>query len=636
MSNFRIYNDVLCPDIWDSAQHLRPKIRANLLQIAYDFYEKTDLPSPIIDVYLIGSSANYNWTPDSDVDVHVIIDYSKLQIPPDPAFEVVKTAGAQWNSEHNIFIKGHEVEMNIQNSAEQKPHVTGIYSLIKDQWIRTPVKTPFQLDKQVLKVQYEAMKNYVATTIASGDREKMKSAKKYLDTYRQYGLDTYGELSYENIIYKMLRARGHIKQLKDSIIQVYDAEFTVDEVGERDIKQIHPYLSASDHETVGNPKFDRSYWDKNNRSTGNFDISRLTLDELKALREKARRMYLSASNNENQWRQEYRDDFKLYSDEIKRRLGYINSPITESPMMSNDGSHAMAGDKPLKQSKVEDVYGNIVVIRQPSNGGFFPEGYTLVYFMDSDEAAESMSKGDIPYLMVPRGTFMGGGSPITDIWKKKFQKPGTEHILGVIEGSSLENTIFIDMITVRPGWKRNHIAKLMIDRLKKSFPKAKLTTSTQTFNGEKFFDKYGTDNPKKVKEGVGSGIPEDDRLKIDNTDGSVRRWQVRSKDAPKTPKFTGEEVIAVPKFDNPQEVNEDMDPSAPSIPPFPPTDQIDPSYHARPDLFPQTVADVIPPDIKKLLSVAERVLDNKSITRPFFEEDYVEDLLGDILASEYP
>src|ERR1019366_6748530 len=50
-------------------------------------------------------------------------------------------------------------------------------------------------------------------------------------------------------------------------------------------------------------------------------------------------------------------------------------------------------------------------------------------------------------------------------------------------------------------------------------------------------------------EGFGSGIPEKDRLKIENTDGSTRRWQVRSKNAPKTPKMTSKIVAAIPKSD---------------------------------------------------------------------------------------
>jgi len=45
----------------------------------------------------------------------------------------------------------------------------------------------------------------------------------------------------------------------------------------------------------------------------------------------------------------------------------------------------------------------------------------------------------------------------------------------------------------------------------------------------------------KVKEGYGAANPEEDRLKIvDN--GNARRWQVRSKDAPKTPCFMNDLV----------------------------------------------------------------------------------------------
>lgn len=394
MSNFRIYNDALCPDLWDSAMHLDPKIRINLLRMAYDFYEKTKFPAPIMDVYLMGSGANYNWTPDSDVDVHVIIDYSKLQMPPETANKTVKTAGAQWNSEHNIFIKGHKVEMNLQNAAEQKPYVTGIYSLVNDQWIRRPSKLSVQISKPTLKFQYEMMKQYIQNCIRSRDQEKMKSAKKYLDSYRQYGLDTYGELSYENIIYKMLRAKGIVKQLKDSIIVVYDREMTVDEVGQKDVNSKLPPPSA------------------------------------------------------------------LY-------------------------------------------------------------------------------KGNVD------------------------------------------------------------------------------------------FKGLGVSKPKiSVDEGVGTGIPEDDRLKIKNTDGSTRRWQVRSKDAPKTPKMTDKVVIAVPHFDDPQKCNEDVDPSVPSVGGSSST----PGNNRKNLYSKDSFADN--PDLKNILKIIERILDRRAIKQPFFDSEYVRDLIRDSIISE--
>jgi hypothetical protein len=300
--------------------------------MAYDFYEKTNLPAPIVDVFLMGSIANYNWTADSDVDVHVIIDYKKLQMPEETANKTVKTAGAQWNQEHNVLIKGHKVEMNLQDSSEPKPYVTGIYSLVKDQWVRHPVKILPQIDRNVIKVQHKSMEAYIQNAIRSGDREQMKAAKKYLDAYRQYGLDTYGELSYENIIFKILRAKGIIKQLKDGITAVYDREMSVAEAGENDISQTLPNLTPSDvpdNPELGDPRFDRSLWDKQDKKTGEFRLNRLVSNELKALRNKAYRMSIAYEKaGKLDWAEQQRQEYIKYDTALQKILKYIR-PINE-------------------------------------------------------------------------------------------------------------------------------------------------------------------------------------------------------------------------------------------------------------------------------------------------------------------
>ncbi len=170
-------------------------------------------------------------------------------------------------------------------------------------------------------------------------------------------------------------------------------------------------------------------------------------------------------------------------------INISESILSEVPDVSLSGKKAIAGDKPLKTTTIAEVQNNIVIFRN-RDPGFFAVGMTLIYFMDTEQAAEAIKKGEIPYLMVPRGTFYGGGNPITDIWKKRFQKPGTEHILGVLEGHSHESLIYVDMITVRPGWQRNSIASKMIEALKSLFPNAELKTSATTDKGEKFLKSY--------------------------------------------------------------------------------------------------------------------------------------------------
>lgn len=154
----------------------------------------------------------------------------------------------------------------------------------------------------------------------------------------------------------------------------------------------------------------------------------------------------------------------------------------------------MANNTPLKDLSVEDVRRNIVMFRNPTDT-IFPAGFTLVYFMDSEQAAQDMKDGKIPYLMVPRGTFHSGGSPITDIWKKAFQRPGTEHILGMVEANSNDENIFLDMVTVRPKYQKNTIAKKMVDIIVRNFPNATISHSSTTDKGEKFVKSYRKDVP---------------------------------------------------------------------------------------------------------------------------------------------
>lgn len=204
--------------------------RTHLIQIAKDFYEKTKFKAPVKDIYLMGSAANYNWTPDSDLDVHIVIDFNQLQMPQDTAEKVIKNASSNWNEEHDIVIKGHKVEMNIQPVSDQKPHVTGIYSLVKNQWIRVPQLQYLNVNRISIVSKYNKLKGFIEHAIQMGERDHMKSVKEYVDAFRQYGLDTKGELSTENIVFKILRSRGILKKLKNAITDTYDAQMSLNEI----------------------------------------------------------------------------------------------------------------------------------------------------------------------------------------------------------------------------------------------------------------------------------------------------------------------------------------------------------------------------------------------------------------------
>lgn len=167
----------------------------------------------------------------------------------------------------------------------------------------------------------------------------------------------------------------------------------------------------------------------------------------------------------------------------------VSEILSEMPQITKRGKDLYAGEQLLRNVPIETVSGNLVFIREPNKGGFIPEGWSVVYFMDSEESAHAIVHGDIPYLLIPQGTFYSGGSPILDVWKKKFQKPGHEHILGLLQANTMPHGIFLDMLSVRPGYQRNTIAQKMVHLLMQRFPEAEVSHSSPTDKGRGFLKK---------------------------------------------------------------------------------------------------------------------------------------------------
>jgi len=549
MASFRIYNQVLCPDLWDEYQHLDPRARVNLLRMAYDFYRKTKLPAPIIDVYLMGSIASYNWTPVSDVDVHIMVDYNKLQMPPETAIKTIKTNGAYWNEQHWVTIKGHKVEMNLQNVNKAKPHVMGIYSLVKDQWIRKPSSQPPQIDKNVVQVQYKAMKSYIDSALNSGNRETMKSSKKYLDAYRQYGLDTSGELSYENIVFKILRSKGIIKRLKDTITSVYDKEMSVAEVTQQDIKSHHPHPSMP-YTKEGTP-----------------DFSKMTLDNIKALRDKASRAWRWAIDNNRDEAKKAIEDYELMDVEIKHRLKYINRPINEN----EDNDYNATED--FFEREMHEMMELADLLKQSKGRGHVPwkkvpasllkkvwlqfGKYHRINENDLDKIADQIltniarlsastkMMGHSPHDVRPDLADMGieftdeewdkwmsnyftnkqGGWLLSDYGLRPLEKIYVQ----IFNADTPEEKLYAVDKALNVIHQRGDLADMFVD--------GGTSTLIAVANQGGYVNpgEPGDVNRSFWNEGYGAGRPEDDRLHIKGN-----RWQIRSKDAPKTPKISDE------------------------------------------------------------------------------------------------
>lgn len=207
-------------------------IREKLIKIANDFYASLKISPEIKDIQLTGSLANYNWTDKSDLDVHVLIEFKDI----DGNVELVKKAldGSRfmWNLRHKVFLRGHDVELYIQDVNE--PHVaSGLYSLLNNKWIRVPKYNPPEIDYKDVDKKFEGMVNEIlqlenllsASDFSSINEEEiynhaLKVKKKILEMRRE-GLAREGEFSVENLVFKKLRNEGYIEKIIDLISKAY-------------------------------------------------------------------------------------------------------------------------------------------------------------------------------------------------------------------------------------------------------------------------------------------------------------------------------------------------------------------------------------------------------------------------------
>ena len=225
------YKSTFHPMFWEG-EEFKKDIRQKLLEIANRFIN--DLRVEGItpdDITLTGSLANYNWSDKSDIDLHIIIDFDKLKVNNDILKDLLNLKRMMWNKAHDIKIKGHDVEIYIQDKNE--PHYsTGVYSLDQGEWIDKPSREEPKLDLEAAQNKAEQISKDV------DNLERFEAEKKYemsislkdkIKKMRQIGLESDGVYSVENLAFKLLRRSGTLEKLSNMKNDAYDEMYSIDE-----------------------------------------------------------------------------------------------------------------------------------------------------------------------------------------------------------------------------------------------------------------------------------------------------------------------------------------------------------------------------------------------------------------------
>jgi hypothetical protein len=209
-------HDTLSPLIWDG-ETMKPEVRKTLLLNAKRFIEFSDVENlKFKDIMLTGSMANYNYNENSDLDVHVILDFGQVSENKEFVGDFFRLKKQLWADKLPIQVKGQDVEMYFQDAAEPH-HASGTYSLMKDEWINKPIKKIVNIDTADVQLKSADFMNAIEDLERDMTQEdflkKYEKFKNKIKKYRQAGLDTGGEYSVENIVFKILRNTGYLERM---------------------------------------------------------------------------------------------------------------------------------------------------------------------------------------------------------------------------------------------------------------------------------------------------------------------------------------------------------------------------------------------------------------------------------------
>jgi predicted nucleotidyltransferase len=208
---------------------MRDEIKKRLLDVSNDFIESLGVEFFIHDIVLTGSLANYNWSQYSDVDLHILIDFEESKYEMDILKEFFDAKKNVWNEKHDIIIKGYDVEVYVQDVNEE--HISsGVYSILHNKWIIEPEKDKPNIDDRKILEKGEEFgkridhltKNPKEITI-----DQLEDLRKKIKEFRQSGLESGGEYSYENLTFKLLRRNGYIQKLLRLKTQLTDKKLSI-------------------------------------------------------------------------------------------------------------------------------------------------------------------------------------------------------------------------------------------------------------------------------------------------------------------------------------------------------------------------------------------------------------------------
>jgi hypothetical protein len=228
--------DELNPEVWQSDEKLDPEIREKLMEIATEFIDSIHGEFKVSDIFLTGSLASYNWSEYSDFDIHIQMDLSQINDDIELVESYLDLFCKRFNKDYNITIYDYEIEIFFEHIDETHEHIHGLYSILKDKWVKKPNKKEIkEVDtKLVEKKAIDIMEQIdeIESKIDISDNEELKeeinTIWKKIKRSRKDGIHSPdGEYSIGNLVFKYLRRNEYIKKIIEIKKKIVEEKYTI-------------------------------------------------------------------------------------------------------------------------------------------------------------------------------------------------------------------------------------------------------------------------------------------------------------------------------------------------------------------------------------------------------------------------
>ncbi len=217
-------HDSLNSKLFTKDEMLKDKVRDKMLEIVDTFLadlKEQEIKIKVDDILFIGSNASYNYTKDSDIDLHIIANTKAVNYPEELGAALYSAYRSLFNKQLNITL--YDIPLELFVEIEDSPRVSnGVYSVKKNKWIKKPVAEDIpEYDKEALgelvdkwEIKCKDLIDDIKADKLDDENKVVKLLEDIYDKLRKKGIAK-GEYSIENLTFKELRNKGYLDQLKD-------------------------------------------------------------------------------------------------------------------------------------------------------------------------------------------------------------------------------------------------------------------------------------------------------------------------------------------------------------------------------------------------------------------------------------